>query len=96
VVSKSGRRCALASYSNLHAFCRPTKLTPDFYDRSKQDGVCKKTIDRLRAVESITWFPGGEGKKFSFKKQFAEADFLVSAFLCVEGGDVVKMVSRFP
>lgn len=24
--------------------------------------MCKKTIDRNAFVESITWFPGGEGR----------------------------------
>ncbi|KAK7047424.1 hypothetical protein VNI00_006655 [Paramarasmius palmivorus] len=28
--------------------------------RGLQDGVCQRTIDRPTAVESITWFPGGE------------------------------------
>lgn len=27
-----------------------------------QDGVCKKTINRPRSVESIVWCPGGEGQ----------------------------------
>lgn len=27
-----------------------------------QDGVCKRTIDRRRNVQSITWMPGGEGQ----------------------------------
>lgn len=29
-----------------------------------QDGVCKRTIDRRRNVQSITWMPGGEGPFF--------------------------------
>ena len=27
-----------------------------------EDGVCKKTIDRRRNVQSIAWLPGGEGE----------------------------------
>ena len=27
-----------------------------------EDGVCKKTIDRRRNIQSIAWLPGGEGE----------------------------------
>jgi hypothetical protein len=28
-----------------------------------QDGVCKKTIDRKTAVQSVTWLENGEGTR---------------------------------
>lgn len=26
-----------------------------------EDGVCRRTVDRKASVQSINWFPGGEG-----------------------------------
>ncbi|KAH9941858.1 WD40 repeat-like protein, partial [Epithele typhae] len=42
-----------------------------------EDGVCRRTIDRRRNVQSIVWLPGGEGRRFRF--------------LSVEGSDVTKL-----
>ncbi|KAE9393814.1 WD40 repeat-like protein [Gymnopus androsaceus JB14] len=59
-----------------------------------QDGVCQRTIDRDVYVESITWFPSGEGESsgywlFPLGKSFFLLFF--AAFLSVEGSNVVKV-----
>lgn len=56
-----------------------------------QDGVCKKTIDRHASVESLTWFPGGEG---GFSLIIWGSTIKPSiAFISVEGSSVTKLVS---
>lgn len=68
-----------------------------------QDGVCKKTIDRSGEVQSITWFPKGEGIVFIiYFLAYYSTRFI--AFLSVErkfgavneGSYVVKLVSFGP
>ncbi|KAH7929049.1 WD40 repeat-like protein [Leucogyrophana mollusca] len=34
-----------------------------------QDGVCRRTIDRQRAIQSIAWLPGGEGELLLFRME---------------------------
>lgn len=58
---------------------------------SVQDGVCRKTINRRRAVESITWFPGGEGM-FHWGEPTNVLTNITAAFMSVEGSEVVKLV----
>jgi hypothetical protein len=36
-----------------------------------QEGVCSKTIDRYRSVQSICWMPGGEGKPPMFSQRYS-------------------------
>ena len=59
-----------------------------------QDGVCQRTIDRPAYVESITWFPGGEGDCSSHWPLSLHKPFFPLAFLSVEGSDVAKLVRQ--
>ncbi|KAG1748304.1 quinon protein alcohol dehydrogenase-like superfamily [Suillus paluster] len=56
-----------------------------------EDGVCRKTIERHHHVQSIAWFPGGEGEA-PIDTHGCDTDNSSSiAFLSVEGSEVVKL-----
>ena len=66
----------------------------------QQDGVCRKTIDRRRNVQSIAWLPGGEGEccfdnlelpYTSSGTKLGRSNTVYLGFLSVEGSDVTKL-----
>lgn len=59
-----------------------------------QAGVCSKTNDRYRSVQSICWMPGGEGKLPNYSLACVLELLCVPAFMSVEGGDVTKLVTQ--
>lgn len=57
--------------------------------------MCKKTIDRRRTVQSITWFPGGEGQSpLALIWPIPNLVYVWLAFMAVEGSCVTKLVSQ--
>ena len=49
-----------------------------------QDGVCRKTIERKRPVQSVTWMPHGEGKSMQMcpGRKIAELSIYDSLLIC--------------
>ncbi|KAG0696113.1 hypothetical protein DFH29DRAFT_1004842 [Suillus ampliporus] len=56
-----------------------------------EDGVCRKTIERQHHVQSIAWLPGGEGEVPIDNHGGDANNSFSTAFLSVEGSEVVKM-----
>ncbi|PPQ86642.1 hypothetical protein CVT25_006826 [Psilocybe cyanescens] len=44
-----------------------TKMARGIKVWTAEDGVCKKTINRTTTIETITWFPGGDGSQWKSK-----------------------------